>query len=1012
MGLELHIYDFDGTLFFSPDSPDWWTADNISWLNNSISMGSPCVPEKPSADWWRVPVVQDALRSCADPDVYAVLCTGRFLASDLRHRIPELLQQVGLNFDEILLNPGIKTDTFKAQETIRILSLYPGIQTVRVWEDNKKNIQSICKAVMSLKKECVPYLFHNKRHPLECDVGDLKKASNGNTKVVNFVRMGGDVSPHIPPPNKKKLSGFGVELFHIIKDGKHHLLEWLLGGSGISYDLLGSGSKGEIDSLMKRRIKNHEKGVGIGLGKFEVIDRKLDADAKKHLNLMLDPKWGIRKWDVPVSDSATEFEDLLWQQLKNWRGGTIGVMPLIKHDYWPTFRKMVQTEVKKQYGSNVKLYRGIYGDPALEVLKGEAFPLHRTSSWTKDKDYAKNFAMDTPGGAGRLGKKFWVSVSAQWPVKNIILAPVVLPDFAPDPDILMSLKSEDEFVIESPRKRLNPGQFKIVSKSRKKLPERVSARWMSRQAGIFEAPPVMTEQIWDWMKKVYAGHVLDIVENRIEELSSGDQRYLDEIKRLKKVQRSVARDIKSLKPGEAWRLKTPLGSPNSPLLGVKAYPHPISGEQRYSEGRGKGRISWDYPEYPLDSIIRRTEFMVKKMIENLEHRMKGKGGRSVPKESTQIKDLKDVASYLRKINPKPKRYRAKATKKFPVDLTGWKYAQEISNNKLKKGIEAKANNLKKRNVLFDQAQKLEPGQITKKVDFLGRGSGANPQGSHKEWIGRNNRGNYILYKETPHGVKHSPLGAKMEVPEGKRWETGGFKDLETLLSQTDIGNADYIQIWIDHFSDPVKTIEDKWKTIKVVLSFLRHKTFVGQWIGIKRELDVDVRHLPLKITVGAVKDNFREMRDTLRHEMQHAGQDLLDHLKMLGEDVAGMPSKRIEPSQKGPRPTKRPEHALRPVEFYTRLADEVEDFVHFVKTREDISGPIMPLAVKIWTAHPVNANKDIPPDATQKQRNAIRHVPRRKFFLRLYKEQKPKWQKAVSEFYKAVLQKLPERFSR
>lgn len=165
MTLELHLYDFDGTLFRSPDKPERWSGSD--WLISPESLDTPCVPETPGAEWWLGRVVEEARQSIRDADlgVYTVLCTGRLLTPEFRERIPELLHQVGLDFDEVLLNPGYPTPTYKTQEVVRILHRYPGIEVVNIWEDSETNIEAVTKAVEAMGKTCVPHLIPREESP-------------------------------------------------------------------------------------------------------------------------------------------------------------------------------------------------------------------------------------------------------------------------------------------------------------------------------------------------------------------------------------------------------------------------------------------------------------------------------------------------------------------------------------------------------------------------------------------------------------------------------------------------------------------------------------------------------------------------------------------------------------------------------------------------------------------------------------------------------------------------------
>ena len=75
---ELHFFDFDGTLFRSPFPPEWWPwPGGTKWWSWEESLTEPCVPERPGREWWNGPIVQQAKKSIKDPNVYAVLATGR-----------------------------------------------------------------------------------------------------------------------------------------------------------------------------------------------------------------------------------------------------------------------------------------------------------------------------------------------------------------------------------------------------------------------------------------------------------------------------------------------------------------------------------------------------------------------------------------------------------------------------------------------------------------------------------------------------------------------------------------------------------------------------------------------------------------------------------------------------------------------------------------------------------------------------------------------------------------------
>jgi GNAT superfamily N-acetyltransferase len=134
---ELHLYDFDGTLFRSPHRPGWWGKQD--WWANRMSLEPPCVPLEPDASWWIEDTVSKARRSIADPNIYAVLATGR-MDSRFRYRVPDLLHQHGLAFDEVHLSDRRGTLAFKVELLMRLLRRYPFVQTVRIWDDRTNHL--------------------------------------------------------------------------------------------------------------------------------------------------------------------------------------------------------------------------------------------------------------------------------------------------------------------------------------------------------------------------------------------------------------------------------------------------------------------------------------------------------------------------------------------------------------------------------------------------------------------------------------------------------------------------------------------------------------------------------------------------------------------------------------------------------------------------------------------------------------------------------------------------------
>jgi hypothetical protein len=130
----LCVFDFDGTLFKSPEKPE---DEGNSWWLFAKSLDEPATPHVPGKEWWYNKTVDLALSKIKDPSVYCIMLTGR---SDrfLNKRINELLLQRNLMFDEVGLNDsGEESKNFKIARIKELLKSFPNIQKLEMWEDQK-----------------------------------------------------------------------------------------------------------------------------------------------------------------------------------------------------------------------------------------------------------------------------------------------------------------------------------------------------------------------------------------------------------------------------------------------------------------------------------------------------------------------------------------------------------------------------------------------------------------------------------------------------------------------------------------------------------------------------------------------------------------------------------------------------------------------------------------------------------------------------------------------------------
>lgn len=167
--LELHVFDFDNTLFRSPEPPEWWSTKKMGyWFNDAVSLSEPFVPQKPSSDYWFNGVVSEAKRSISDMNTLAIMCTGRpNREGAMRYRVAELLKDKGLDFDEVHLNTGGQTARYKAKLVFDLLNKYPNIKSVSVWEDTQENLDAIEKVCDHFGLEFNDHLIKPNPYPVD-----------------------------------------------------------------------------------------------------------------------------------------------------------------------------------------------------------------------------------------------------------------------------------------------------------------------------------------------------------------------------------------------------------------------------------------------------------------------------------------------------------------------------------------------------------------------------------------------------------------------------------------------------------------------------------------------------------------------------------------------------------------------------------------------------------------------------------------------------------------------------
>lgn len=134
---KLSVFDFDGTLFKSPEKPSGYKGN---WWAELKSLTPPTVPNKPGKEFWFESTLNSAREELDTKKTYCILLTGR-IDNVFDERVRELLSFKKLNFDYIKLNSfGSDTGEFKTEEIRKILRKNPTIKKIEMWDDEQDKI--------------------------------------------------------------------------------------------------------------------------------------------------------------------------------------------------------------------------------------------------------------------------------------------------------------------------------------------------------------------------------------------------------------------------------------------------------------------------------------------------------------------------------------------------------------------------------------------------------------------------------------------------------------------------------------------------------------------------------------------------------------------------------------------------------------------------------------------------------------------------------------------------------
>ena len=147
MPTEIHVFDFDGTLFRSPvPNPKNHSPVELGrlkstggWFHLPPSLCHPAVPDVPGEEWW-IPYIREKAREVLKTEgAKAVLLTGRGLL--FTERVKEITRTQELHFDEYLLKPpGHQTIDWKKSVITGLLDKHPTARKLFIYEDRVRHV--------------------------------------------------------------------------------------------------------------------------------------------------------------------------------------------------------------------------------------------------------------------------------------------------------------------------------------------------------------------------------------------------------------------------------------------------------------------------------------------------------------------------------------------------------------------------------------------------------------------------------------------------------------------------------------------------------------------------------------------------------------------------------------------------------------------------------------------------------------------------------------------------------
>lgn len=200
-----------------------------------------------------------------------------------------------------------------------------------------------------------------------------------------------------------------------------------------------------------------------------------------------------------------------------------------------------------------------------------------------------------------------------------------------------------------------------------------------REAALFEAPPTMERNIRTWAQAAYAGHILAGVLPEIARAQDATAPIKEALAILHNSLQTYGERIHGLEPGEDVKIHIPVVQEQgvtTVYLGVIR--NKYNSSRPYNIGKGPNPRSIKYNSHGWDgSEVDEEVLQYLNQAALQAERVLGKLQRAPTDNGPTLVELQLLRRECLKYTLKPKAYATKATTSVPVDLTGWKYVQDV-----------------------------------------------------------------------------------------------------------------------------------------------------------------------------------------------------------------------------------------------------------------------------------------------------------------------------------------------